>query len=43
MACMSEDLVKLIERLKNYGIGFDSNFLLMSFATNQVKRFKKIK
>ena len=43
MACMAEDLVVLIERLKNYGAGFNPTFLLVSFTANQVKRFKKLK
>lgn len=42
MADMAEDLICLIERLKNYGIGHNSMFLLVSFTANQVKRFKKI-
>ena len=43
MACMAEDIVVLIERLKNYGAGFNPTFLLVSFTANQVKRFKKLK
>lgn len=43
MSDMAEDLIVLIERLKNYGVGHNSMFLLVSFTANQVKRFKKIK
>jgi DNA polymerase-3 subunit gamma/tau len=43
MSDMAEDLIVLIERLKNYGVGHNPMFLLVSFTANQVKRFKKIK
>jgi len=43
MSSMSNDLISLIEHIKNYSAGFDIKFLLVSFTTEQVKKFKSIK
>ena len=43
MSDMSKDLISLIEHIKNYSIGFDTKFLLISFTTEQVKKFKSLK
>ena len=43
MSEMANDLISLIERMKNYAAGFNPTFLLVSFTTKQVNRFKKFK